>query len=85
MSVQQRYMARMERRKGRSKYFKMQELSGGKNMQKCPYCKKRDIVRSATCGDPECMNKCSNERSAAWVKKFRIPKNHRSLEQSLKV
>lgn len=52
---------------------------------KCPFCKKREIARSATCGDPDCMKQCDNDRSSRWVKKYRIPKSQRSLEHGLKV
>jgi hypothetical protein len=54
-------------------------------MQKCPFCKKREIVRSATCGDPECQMESRRERSSAWVRNYRISKKLRNSEQALKV
>ena len=54
-------------------------------MEKCPYCKKREIIRSATCGDPVCQNQHANDRSSQWVKKYRVSKKTKDLEHALKV
>lgn len=54
-------------------------------MDMCPYCKKRAIIRSATCGDPVCQNQHAVSRSNEWVKKFRVSKKTKHLEHALKV
>jgi hypothetical protein len=59
-------------------------MKGGM-MEKCPYCKKREIIRSATCGDPVCQNQHANDRSSQWVKKYRVSKKTKDLEHALKV
>jgi hypothetical protein len=49
----------------------------------CPYCNKRQIIRTKTCGHPICKSKHNTARSLRWVHKFRIGKKERKLEHAL--